>query len=151
MNRSTSRIATCECVCCHAIVPKTQAVAVERTKKSGSIGWGFGVSQGTDGSRGRRSFSSGRDLYRTTTEWWCIDCKRETDAASTAGGFAVATLLIFLGLAAEAFSVGFMPFVAALFVGTWVTFWAIAGTVCAVIAYLAWQRYERIVDELDGD
>lgn len=75
--KSSRRVANCECAVCHSIVPKTEAVRREVERKSGRIGWGWSVSQRTDRSSGRRSFSSARDVYRTDVVWVCLDCVKD--------------------------------------------------------------------------
>lgn len=137
----TRRIAECECHVCHTIVPKTEAQRREVEKKSGRIGWGWGVSQSTSGTNGRRSFSSGRDLFRNTAVWVCLDCVEDE---SVVNGVQVPAGVLLVGLIA--FAIGWMEagLVATLlflFTGFWGWVCLAAFGGASVLAFYGWKRY----------
>jgi len=134
------RIATCECNVCHAIIPKTEASPRQTTRKSGAVGWGWGVSQRTDGSGGRRSISSPRNLYKTETVWICDCCLADERAINRVVRLAVVIITVLVGIAVHASSHGTV----ATLVGLLTTFWgwvvlvALFGLCCAIVR--AWQN-----------
>ena len=137
------RIAECECSVCHTIVPKTEAEERTVEKKSGRIGWGWSVSQRTDGSGGRRAFSSSRDTFRNATVWVCHHCIKDesVSAGVTYPAFALMVWMVGFGWAWHTFgliaTLGFLLVTPA----GWICI-GIFG-IALLLAFYGWKRYDR--------
>lgn len=151
MNTSRRRVATCECADCHCIVPKTEAVAVEEEKKSGRVGWGFSLSSKTDGTGGRRSVSSGRNLYSTKTVWYCNECYEIRRTGSNAAAATLVALVIGVGLAVHGSKIGWGALLLDILTGTVATFFTVLLAVVVWVSYALWRAHFRLVDQRDED
>lgn len=143
------RLASCECADCHYIVPKNQAVSTVEERKSGRVGWGLSVSSKTDGTGGRRSVSSGRNLYINKTIWLCQHCHQIRSTERAAGVASVIALFVSILLAGHGSDIGWRDFALAFFKGTWVTLGGLIVGGASVVAYMLWRDHFRLVHERD--
>jgi hypothetical protein len=142
MYSETRRVAQCECHVCHSIVPKTYAVQREVEKKSGRIGWGWSASTSSDGSNGRRGVSSGRDVYRNTSFWVCLDCVEDGRVTNRLVYPLLVVVAAIVAVAIGWWQVGIIAVAMFLLTSTFGQILTCVTVFCAVLVFPAWRAYD---------